>query len=120
MFSFCFFNTFQPVLVLGTGAYVAYGYQKWNSAQVALKIKPGLKDDELLAIFSKIDTDKSGSIEKAELKAALEIAGMTVSEADLNAMIYAADEDHNSAISKDEWLNICKHIHHSNHASVSN
>ncbi len=85
-------KVWKPAVIIGTGAYVSYGYQQWNNAQMALKIKPGLSDKELTDIFRKIDVDNSGSIEKAELTKALNMTGFKFSQSDVDAMFYAADE----------------------------
>ncbi len=77
-----------------------------------------MKDSDLLAVFDSMDTDKSGSISKSELKIALDKTGLKFSDKDIDAMVFAADENKDDSISKEEWLNLCKHIHKENHKST--
>ncbi len=77
-----------------------------------------MSDTELINIFQAIDVNKSGTIEKSELRRALSKAGLNYSQAALDAMFYAADESHSHRISLEDWMKICRfHVHHQNHLS---
>jgi Ca2+-binding EF-hand superfamily protein len=54
--------------------------------------------------FNAIDTDKSGTIELSEVTVALASMGSTASEADIKSIFEAADEDHNSKLSFQEFV----------------
>jgi hypothetical protein len=72
-------------------------------------------EKEMGKLFDDIDVDHSGSIDKSELKTALAAKGLKVNMVAIEAMMQAADEDHDGKISKEEWIHMCHRVsaHHS-------
>jgi len=69
-----------------------------------------MSDEKLRQIFDHIDTDKGGSIDKDELKHALDGAGKKLGDETIDAMLNAADEDANGEISFEEFSAILKGV----------
>jgi hypothetical protein len=101
---------FKPVTVLAGGAALWYGNQQLDRTAKALNIDTKNRES-MIKIFDQIDVDKSGQLDKNELKAALAKAGTNISDFDLDALFKVADEDGSGAISKDEWVNALQHKH---------
>ena len=63
-------------------------------------------------VFAQFDTDKSGTLDKNELKTVLDFAlqgtGQTVSEQDIEAAIKGLDTDNDGTISKAEFGELIK------------
>eukprot|EP00300_Choanocystis_sp_HF-7_P039692 c6003_g1_i1.p1 GENE.c6003_g1_i1~~c6003_g1_i1.p1 ORF type:complete len:151 (+),score=45.97 c6003_g1_i1:126-578(+) len=60
-------------------------------------------DDILRATFGTFDTDASGSINLAEIRAMLTKMGENISDSEFNEMMRDVDLDHNGAIDYDEF-----------------
>lgn len=60
--------------------------------------------------FDKYDTDKSGYLERSEIKALLEADfkefGIEVSEADIDVLLASTDKDGDGKISKEEYVSM--------------
>ena len=95
----------RPLALATSVTVTAYGYNQWNKAKAPLKLSTN--NEEMLRLFDRLDKDKSGTIDRSELEAALTSAGHAVNILALEAMLSVADEDKDGQISKDEWLRIC-------------
>merc|ERR1719409_1830177 len=60
-------------------------------------------DDELRTFFESIDTDKSGDIDRAELKAAIKQINPDADDDTVNGMLTFADADGDAQVSFDEF-----------------
>jgi solute carrier family 25 phosphate transporter 23/24/25/41 len=75
---------------------------------------------ELWGLFQAIDRDRSGELDKAEVAAAFERAGVTVSNARLNRFFDYIDKDHNGTIDFSEWRGAYQELGSvSNHSTSS-
>merc|ERR1712010_59531 len=87
-------------------------YETMRVAKQALMAKIGhfSNQEELAAraqeVFLEFDTDGSGKIDTAELKAALAQLGQSVKEEELLKMIAEIDEDGDGLIDPDEWRHL--------------
>ncbi|KAL0363223.1 UNVERIFIED_CONTAM: Calcium-dependent protein kinase [Sesamum calycinum] len=83
--------------------------------KLALKvIAQSLSEDEikgLKAMFTNIDTDKSGTITYEELKSGLARLGSKLSEAEVKQLMEAADVDGNGTIDYIEFITATMHRH---------
>ncbi|GMH26881.1 hypothetical protein Nepgr_028724 [Nepenthes gracilis] len=83
--------------------------------KLALKvIAQNMSEEEikgLKAMFSNMDTDKSGSITYEELKTGLAQLGSKLTEAELKQLMEAADVDGNGAIDYVEFITATMHRH---------
>jgi len=69
-----------------------------------------MSDDKLRAIFDHIDLDKGGTIDREELQVALQGAGKALTQAQIDALMNAADEDGNGEIDFPEFRDILKGV----------
>lgn len=60
-------------------------------------------EKELWSLFQAIDRDRSGELDKSEVAAAFERAGVTVSNARLNRFFDHIDKNHDGTINFSEW-----------------
>lgn len=60
-------------------------------------------EKELWQLFQSIDRDHSGKLDKSELSAAFERAGVAVSNARLDRFFSYIDKDHSGTIDFSEW-----------------
>jgi solute carrier family 25 phosphate transporter 23/24/25/41 len=60
-------------------------------------------EKELYDLFSSIDKDSNGKLDKTELRSAFKSAGLTVSSAKLDKLFEDVDTNHDGVISFDEW-----------------
>lgn len=58
---------------------------------------------ELWQLFESIDRDHSGALDKAELRAAFQRAGLSISSSKLDQFFDEVDTNHDGVISFDEW-----------------
>ncbi|VUC23483.1 unnamed protein product [Clonostachys rosea] len=72
------------------------------------KVKPTSLDDELIDVFRMLDRNGDGRVSKEELREAMAVLAKGVSEADLNEMLQAADEDDDGHISYEEFVKVMK------------
>ena len=77
-----------------------------------------MSDTKLREIFDHIDMDKGGTIDKNELRIALEGAGKNLSDQAITAMMNAADNDSNGEIEFEEFANIMKGVKANSAAST--
>jgi len=77
-----------------------------------------MSDTKLREIFDHIDMDKGGTIDKNELRIALEGAGKNLSDQTITAMMNAADNDSNGEIEFEEFANIMKGVKANSAAST--
>ncbi|CAG9988679.1 unnamed protein product [Clonostachys byssicola] len=75
---------------------------------MADKAKPTTPDDELWEVFVMLDRNGDGRVSKEELREAMAVLAKGVSEADLNEMLQAADEDDDGHISYEEFVKVMK------------
>jgi hypothetical protein len=68
-------------------------------------IRVVLTDKALGAIFDRVDTDKSGSIDQDELFNALSQTGIKFTRQESVFMMKHADKDGDGVLSKEEWRN---------------
>jgi hypothetical protein len=106
----------KPVALLAGSAAVWYGNQQIDKTAKALNIDTKNRAS-MIKIFDQIDVDKSGQLDKAELKAALAKANYNITDFDLDALFKVADEDQNGSISKDEWIKALQHDHDHQHST---
>ena len=78
----------------------ATGHKKLVSS---FKLDPK-KMDELEAVFDTLDVDKSGALDKSELRLALENTDIRLTKSELNAFFEIADADGNGEIDREEWV----------------
>ncbi|KAF4628020.1 hypothetical protein G7Y89_g10133 [Cudoniella acicularis] len=62
-------------------------------------------EKELLALFKSIDRDHNGKLDKAELRAAFQRAGLTVPNSKLDQFFAEVDQNHDGYITFSEWRN---------------
>lgn len=98
----------KPIAAVLAVSIGGFGYREWKKDKEALHITNNI--NEMVSLFDKYDKDHSGSIEKRDLRAALEQAGVKVSELQLDLMMMVADEDHDGKISREEWVHICQKV----------
>ncbi|CAH0017824.1 unnamed protein product [Clonostachys rhizophaga] len=72
------------------------------------KVKPISLDEELWQVFVMLDRNGDGRVSKEELREAMAVLANGVSEADLNEMLQAADEDDDGHISYEEFVKVMK------------
>jgi hypothetical protein len=106
----------KPISVLATGAAVWYGNTQIDRTAKALNIDTKNREN-MIKIFEQIDVDKSGQLDRNELRSALAKAGTNMSDFDLDALFKVADEDESGSISKEEWIKALQHKHDHQHSS---
>ncbi|KAK9369502.1 mitochondrial carrier domain-containing protein [Lipomyces kononenkoae] len=62
-------------------------------------------EQHLWALFTAIDKDKNGKLDKAEVEAALEISGLSVPPSKLEQFFDSMDRDNDGTISFEDWRN---------------
>jgi solute carrier family 25 phosphate transporter 23/24/25/41 len=60
-------------------------------------------EKELLALFNSIDRDHNGNLDKSELQAAFQKAGLVIPPRKLDQFFAEVDSNHDGVISFDEW-----------------
>jgi hypothetical protein len=67
-----------------------------------------LFDRQLNAIFTRLDTDHSNTIDETELFEALQKAGMNLTKHECEVMMRHADSDGDGTLSREEWIQIAR------------
>ena len=101
----------KPAFALGALATVYYGTYEWNKAKNALHLDPRMSEEQMIKVFNEIDTSHDGFISEKELHDALEAKGLRIGKFGMDAMMKAADENHDGSISKEEWIHMIKTMH---------
>ena len=91
----------KAAVVAGGAAVAAYSTYQWQQAKDKLGGAGELDDAKVDKIFAEIDKDRSGAIDAAELKAALERAGLNSNA--IGVMLNAADANRDGTLSKEEF-----------------
>jgi solute carrier family 25 phosphate transporter 23/24/25/41 len=60
-------------------------------------------EKELLSLFNSIDRDHNGKLDKSELRAAFQKAGLLIPPWKLDQFFDEVDSNHDGVISFDEW-----------------
>ena len=60
-------------------------------------------EKELLTLFNSIDRDHNGNLDKSELQAAFQKAGLLISPWKLDQFFEEVDSNHDGVISFEEW-----------------
>ncbi|KAI9713179.1 MAG: hypothetical protein M1820_001164 [Bogoriella megaspora] len=60
-------------------------------------------EDELAKLFNSIDRDHNGNLDKEELRAAFDRAGVSIDKSKIDRFFSDVDKDHDGVISFDEW-----------------
>ncbi|XP_061337780.1 calcium-dependent protein kinase 2-like [Gastrolobium bilobum] len=94
--------------------WAGYGYYHSQSMQLYDVIVENMSTEEiqgLKAMFTNMDTDKSGTITYEELKARLQRLGSKLIEAEMKQLMEAADVDGNDSIDYIEFITATMHRH---------
>jgi glutamyl-tRNA reductase len=99
----------KPAAFVGATVYGTYGLYEWNKAKSELNLN-GMGKKELENVFDSIDVNKKGFINVDELTEVLNKSNKIkkFSNADIKAMLAAADENHDGNLSKEEFVHICE------------
>jgi hypothetical protein len=101
----------KPAFALASLGTVYYGTYEWNKAKQILHLDPRMSEKEMIKVFNEIDVNNDGSISEKELHDALEKKGLRIGKFGMDAMMQAADENHDGAISQEEWIHMIKDMH---------
>ncbi|XP_068135520.1 troponin C, slow skeletal and cardiac muscles-like [Hyperolius riggenbachi] len=72
--------------------------------------KPGRSEEELMEIFRIIDKNSDGFIDLEELKAMLESTGETITNDDIEELMFDGDKNNDERIDYDEFLEFMKGV----------
>jgi solute carrier family 25 (mitochondrial phosphate transporter), member 23/24/25/41 len=76
-------------------------------------------EKELWQLFESIDRDHSGALDKDELRAAFQRAGLTISNAKLDQFFDEVDTNHDGEISFEEWRYGRCYAHHADPSDLN-
>mmetsp|Transcript_12248 Transcript_12248/g.14028 ORF Transcript_12248/g.14028 Transcript_12248/m.14028 type:complete len:394 (-) Transcript_12248:340-1521(-) len=79
----------------------------WDWKTVLKKIQPSGTEEDMMALFDKLDHDGGGTLDMYELEKGL--AGQ-VSHDEMKALLNAADSDNSGDIDKQEWADLVKEL----------
>lgn len=66
-------------------------------------------EKHLYVLFDKIDRDRSGKLNRSEIKAAFDHAGLSVSKPNLEEFFSKIDKNNDGVITFEEWWSVLEH-----------